>query len=98
MFNATQVLPPLNSASPQGLDEIWKSWAISEEVTRYDPFLHWQDFYQHSSTRTVSGLYIHDAQLAIIFHHDPILRHNAIRFTVTASNEVFAVPNASQWA
>jgi hypothetical protein len=44
------------------------------------------------------GLYIHDAQLAAMFHHDPILRHNAIRLNVAASNEVFEAPNAAQWA
>ena len=49
-------------------------------------------------TRAVLGLYIHDAQLATMFHHDPILRHNAIRINVAASNEVFEAPNAAQWA
>ena len=44
------------------------------------------------------GLYIHDAQLASLFHHDPILRHNAIQLSVAASDELFSAPSATQWA
>jgi hypothetical protein len=44
------------------------------------------------------GLYIHDAQLASLFHHDPILRHNATPLSIAASNELFSAPSAAQWA
>ncbi|CZR65093.1 uncharacterized protein PAC_14993 [Phialocephala subalpina] len=49
-------------------------------------------------TRTALGLYVHDAQLATTFHHDPVFRHNAIRVSVAANNDLFNAPNAAQWA
>ncbi|KAG0645328.1 hypothetical protein D0Z07_9042 [Hyphodiscus hymeniophilus] len=48
--------------------------------------------------RAAMGLYIHDAQLASLFHHDPNLRHGAIQLSAAASNELFSAPSAAQWA
>ena len=48
--------------------------------------------------RTVLGLYIHDAQHASIFHHDPTLRHDAIQLPAAASNALFDANTAAQWA
>ncbi|KAH6700582.1 fungal-specific transcription factor domain-containing protein [Leptodontidium sp. MPI-SDFR-AT-0119] len=49
-------------------------------------------------TRTALGLYVHDAQLATTFHHDPVFRHNAIQVCVAANNDLFSAPSAAQWA
>ncbi len=48
--------------------------------------------------RIVLGLYILDAELAGIFHHEPILRHNAKKLPVAASNDAFTASTASRWA
>ena len=48
--------------------------------------------------RTALGLYIHDAQIASTFHHDPTLRHDAIRISGAAANDLFAAPTAARWA
>ena len=49
-------------------------------------------------TRTGSALYVHDAQLAKTFHHEPSLRHHAIRVSSAASNGLFEAPTATRWA
>ncbi|CZR69508.1 uncharacterized protein PAC_19408 [Phialocephala subalpina] len=47
--------------------------------------------------RTVHGLYIHDAMLSRIFHHEPLLRHGAITVPAAADSELFHAPSASTW-
>ena len=50
------------------------------------------------STRTALGIYIHDAQLASTFNHDPILRHNSTPLSIAADQSLFAASTAVQWA
>ncbi|KAJ5779826.1 hypothetical protein N7457_007546 [Penicillium paradoxum] len=47
--------------------------------------------------RIVLGLHIHDAELARIHHHEPLLRHSLNRLPKISSNELFAAPNARHW-
>ncbi|RPB02447.1 hypothetical protein L873DRAFT_1673741 [Choiromyces venosus 120613-1] len=48
--------------------------------------------------RTVLGLYIHDVELASMFHHEPALRHHANILPLACSTELFEAPNAAIWA
>jgi hypothetical protein len=48
--------------------------------------------------RITSCLYIHDAELAQMFHHEPFLRHDLRRVPRTSSNELFMAPSAEKWA
>ncbi|KAJ5707407.1 hypothetical protein N7488_007208 [Penicillium malachiteum] len=47
--------------------------------------------------RIVMGLHIHDAELAKIHHHEPLLRHGSNRLPNLSSSELFAAPSAAQW-
>jgi Fungal specific transcription factor domain len=48
--------------------------------------------------RITLGLHIQDAELAGIFHHEPLLRHGAVRLPVPSSNKKFNASSANQWA
>jgi hypothetical protein len=48
-------------------------------------------------SRTVLGLYIIDAHLATVFHHDPLLRHDGIEIHAAADDEVFNSATALEW-
>ncbi|KAK5226049.1 hypothetical protein LTR72_003953 [Exophiala xenobiotica] len=43
-------------------------------------------------------LFIHDAEISALFHHDPILRHNATFIPTASSAELFCAPTAVAWA
>ncbi|TKA66028.1 hypothetical protein B0A49_08116 [Cryomyces minteri] len=47
--------------------------------------------------RTVLGLYVHDAELASMLHHEPLLRHDSIALSVAADDSVFNAPTAAAW-
>ncbi|KAJ5297579.1 fungal-specific transcription factor domain-containing protein [Penicillium antarcticum] len=47
--------------------------------------------------RIVLGLHIHDAELARIHHHEPLLRHSLSRLPQISSNELFAASTAIHW-
>jgi hypothetical protein len=42
-------------------------------------------------------LHIHDAKLAMIFHHEPFLQHNTDRLPACYHDEVFAAVSAAAW-
>lgn len=43
-------------------------------------------------------LFIHDAEISALFHHDPILRHNVRSLPTASSAELFSAPTATIWA
>jgi hypothetical protein len=47
--------------------------------------------------RVLLGLHIHDSELACIFHHEPILRHNGKAIPLACSSKLFMASNANQW-
>lgn len=47
--------------------------------------------------RIILGLHIHDALLARIHHHEPLLRNSIDRLPQICSNELFTASNASTW-
>src|ERR1700709_2181000 len=51
----------------------------------------------HRRTRTIHGLYIHDAMLSRQFHHAPLLRHDSILIPPAADDDLFNAPTADAW-
>ncbi|KAF4632368.1 hypothetical protein G7Y89_g5752 [Cudoniella acicularis] len=47
--------------------------------------------------RTVIGLYIHDAKISSMFHHEPFLRHDVVRIPIAAEDDLFNAPTAAVW-
>lgn len=43
------------------------------------------------------SLYILDVQIAIMFHHDPLLRHDSTALYAAADDDVFNAPTAREW-
>lgn len=48
--------------------------------------------------RVQAALNIHDAELAALFHHQPIRSHRFRQFPRLASDKLFSAPTASKWA
>lgn len=60
--------------------------------------LAWKDWAQCESwNRVALALYIHDAELATIFYHDPFLRHEVHRLPVPSSHRAWSASSAVQW-
>jgi hypothetical protein len=47
--------------------------------------------------RACTGLYIHDAEVASIFHHEPILRHDKRQLSRPSFDSMFMAANAEEW-
>ena len=47
--------------------------------------------------RMAACLYIHDAEIADLFHHEPFLRHNTSYLPQLWSTELFNAPSAEAW-
>jgi hypothetical protein len=47
--------------------------------------------------RLVLGLQIHDAELAVMFHHEPLLRHEKESSRHSTSEQLFNATSASSW-
>ncbi|KIX10085.1 uncharacterized protein Z518_01166 [Rhinocladiella mackenziei CBS 650.93] len=43
-------------------------------------------------------LYVHDAEIAALFHHEPVFRHNTTSLPTACSSELFSAPSAAAWA
>ncbi|KAJ6132395.1 hypothetical protein N7471_007610 [Penicillium samsonianum] len=56
----------------------------------------WIDSEQRA--RVQAALNIHDAELAALYHHEPIRSHRFRKFPRLASDELFSAPTASKWA
>ncbi|KAK9448271.1 uncharacterized protein V1518DRAFT_418498 [Limtongia smithiae] len=70
----------LEDLDKSDLNDVWRSWARSEEMNR-----------------VVLALYIHDAELARIFNHEPLLRHHSGRLPNVACNELFEARTVDTW-
>ncbi|KGO59191.1 Transcription factor, fungi [Penicillium expansum] len=66
----------------------------SEDIER--SWHRWIDSEQRA--RVQAALNIHDAELAALYHHEPIRNHRFRQFPRLASDELFSAPTASQWA
>jgi hypothetical protein len=59
----------------------------------------WRSWAKQEELRRVAVLlYIHDAEIAALFHHEPIFRHNAGYIPTVCSQELFSAPSAAIWA
>ncbi|TKA60780.1 hypothetical protein B0A55_12546 [Friedmanniomyces simplex] len=47
--------------------------------------------------RLVAALHIHDAEIASILHHEPILRHAAVDLAKPAPDRIFNARNSQEW-
>ncbi|GFF46813.1 hypothetical protein IFM46972_08139 [Aspergillus udagawae] len=81
-----QNLPNLTNGQ---LQSAWEHWISAEERKRY----HLPLFL----ARTVLGIFILDAELAKIHHHEPYLRPATPRLPTISSDDAFAANNASAW-
>ncbi|UNI15992.1 hypothetical protein JDV02_002472 [Purpureocillium takamizusanense] len=58
----------------------------------------WRSWAQAEETvRVVLALHIHDSEFAVIFHHEPLLRHDPRRLPRCSSEPLFGAANAAQW-
>ncbi len=63
-----------------------------------DLALAWNDWVLSEATiRVVLGLHVHDAELATIFHHEPLLRHGTGRLPLASSDRAWNASTAKQW-
>ena len=70
----------------------------SSDISEGDAEARWRDWAREEEiARLVLGLYIHDAELARIFHHEPFLRHSAQSALATAPESLFAARNSLEW-
>ncbi|EXJ62601.1 hypothetical protein A1O7_03039 [Cladophialophora yegresii CBS 114405] len=59
----------------------------------------WRSWVKQEELRRVAVLlYIHDAEIAALFHHEPTFRHNAGFIPAVCSQELFSAPTAAIWA
>jgi len=58
----------------------------------------WRSWAQAEETaRVVLALHVHDSEFAVIFHHEPLLRHDPERLPRCCSEPLFAAATAAQW-
>jgi hypothetical protein len=58
----------------------------------------WEDWvHAEESVRIVAGLHIHDAEFAMAFQHEPLLRHSSNKIPPCCSDDLFAATTAEQW-
>ncbi|KAN0120296.1 Fungal specific transcription factor domain containing protein [Hyaloscypha variabilis] len=70
----------------------------SSGITGRELSLAWRRWAQKEEiVRITLGLQIHDSELASIFHHEPILRHNSATIPLASSSTLFGTSNADQW-
>ena len=67
--------------------EVSLRYASLQQCLKFNPNNH----------RIVLSLYIHDAELAKIHHHDPVLRHSLDQLPQISSNELFMASSARHW-
>ena len=72
----------------------WHGYKTRSTCGTHSQFPH---FKPPNIPRIVLGLYIHDAELAKLHHHEPLLRHSIDRLPQICSNELFAASTASSW-
>jgi hypothetical protein len=47
--------------------------------------------------RTALAIFIHDAELAALFHHEPFLRYGGKNVPMASSSEAFSAPTVNSW-
>lgn len=86
-------------SSNETLLRTWKQWILMEERKRYlySHQLSVQARSTQSVYRIVLSLYIHDAELAKLRHHEPLMRHSVDRLPRLAPSKLFEASTAEQW-
>lgn len=71
---------------------------VSMEVDPADLDIAWRSWAQSQQRiRLVLGVQIHDTELAVIFHHEPLLRHEKENSRVSSSEQLFNAATAPAW-
>ncbi|KAJ6126587.1 hypothetical protein N7523_002199 [Penicillium sp. IBT 18751x] len=78
------------------LEETWLSWIQIEVKKRHVPL---ETVHKRATNlnRLILGIYIHDAVLARIHNHEPILRHSVERLPQISTSELFTASSAGHW-
>lgn len=51
----------------------------------------------NKTSRTVLALFLQDAEIATLFHHEPLMRQAPNRLPEISSNDAFSAPNSRAW-
>jgi hypothetical protein len=74
------------------------TFELQEDLTTEELHKAWRKWARREELRRVAVLlYIHDAELAALFHHEPVFRHNAGYIPQVCSHELFSAPTAAIW-
>ena len=75
------------------------AFQLRDELTDEQSNKAWKTWARQEESRRIAVLlYIHDAELAALFHHEPVFRHNAGYIPSVCSHELFSAPTAAVWA
>lgn len=87
-----------NMSTDNDMDLAWRNWALAEQQTRQVLPPWFITKLTRQFFRVVLGLHIHDAQLAEIFHHKPLLQHKPGKVPIAAPDDLFQAPTSQKWA
>lgn len=72
---------------------------LADDLSPEDLDKTWRQWAKNEElTRLALLLYLHDAEIAALFHHEPIFRHTASSRPSACSSELFSAPSATAWA
>ncbi|KIV77479.1 hypothetical protein PV11_09269 [Exophiala sideris] len=72
---------------------------LGDDISAQELDVIWRQWARDEELKRVAlVLHIHDAEISGLFHHEPILRHNAMSLPTACSSELFSAPNATVWA
>ncbi|KIW70985.1 hypothetical protein PV04_03211 [Phialophora macrospora] len=75
------------------------SFHLEDDLSAEELDKAWRSWVKQEELKRVAVLlYIHDAEIAALFHHEPIFRHNAGHIPTVCSQELFSAPSAAIWA
>ena len=102
MFSAESEPPDLEGLTEPQLVKSWSNWARKEELKRCVPHISsFRELYNPSfadyDSRTALAVYIQDAEIAALFHHEPFLRHRRRCIALACSTKAFFASTVDDW-
>ncbi|KAJ9603785.1 hypothetical protein H2200_011971 [Cladophialophora chaetospira] len=74
-------------------------FVLDDDLTAEQLDTAWRKWVKQEELKRVAVLlYIHDAEIAALFHHEPVFRHNAGYIPTVCSHDLFSAPSAASWA
>ncbi|KIW20598.1 hypothetical protein PV08_01173 [Exophiala spinifera] len=72
---------------------------LAEDLTPEELNDAWRGWARDEELKRIAlVLFIHDAEVSALFHHEPLLRHNVRSLPTACSAELFSAPTAAIWA